>query len=72
MEKIQENNTVIFSNQRGLSTRICPRGSVAVCVGHTSISLHKADFLDLVDIIVATQQALLKDECSSHDHQTKH
>ena len=71
MEKIQDNNTVIFTNQRGLSTRICPRGSVAVCVGHTCVSLRKSDFLDLAEIIMATQQHLLEHDGFEHGH-TKH
>ena len=71
MEKIQDNNTVIFMNQRGLSTRICPRGSVAVCVGHTCVSLRKSDFLDLAEIIMATQQHLLEHDSFEHGH-TKH
>jgi hypothetical protein len=71
MEKIQEHNAIIFSNQRGLSARICPRGSVAVCIGHTCISLRKSDFLDLAEIIMATQQHVLAGECVEHG-QTKH
>ena len=71
MEKIQDNNTVIFMNKRGLSTRICPRGSVAVCVGHTCVSLHKSDFLDLAEIIMATQHHLLEHDGFAHGH-TKH
>ena len=71
MEKIQDNNTAIFTNQRGLSTRICPRVSVAVCVGHTCVSLRKSDFLDLAEIIIATQRHLLEHECFEHG-QTKH
>ena len=71
MEKIQDNNTVIFMNKRGLSTRICLRGSVAVCVGHTCVSLRKSDFLDLAEIIIATQQHLLEHDGFGHD-QTKH
>ncbi len=71
MEKIQDNNTVIFMNKRGLSTRICLRGSVAVCVGHTCVSLRKSDFLDLAEIIMATQQHLLEHDGFGHG-QTKH
>jgi len=71
MEKIQDNNTVIFMNKRGLSTRICLRGSVAVCVGHTCVSLRKSDFLDLAEIIIATQQHLLEHDGFGHG-QTKH
>ena len=71
MEKIQDDNTVIFMNKRGLSTRICPRGSVAVCVGHTCVSLRKSDFLDLAEIIMATQQHLLEHDGFGHG-QTKH
>ena len=71
MEKIQDNNTVVFMNQRGLSARICPRGSVAVCVGHTCVSLRKTDFLDLAEIVMATQQHLLQHECFEHG-ETKH
>lgn len=71
MEKIQDNNTVLFMNQRGLSTQVCPRGSVAVCVGHTCISLRKTDFLALAEIIMATQQHLLEHQSFEHG-QTKH
>ncbi len=71
MEKIQDNDTVLFVNHRGLSTRICPRGSVALCIGHTCVSLRKTDFLDLAEVITATQQHLLKHRSFEHD-QTKH
>ncbi len=71
MEKIQDDNTVLFMNQRGLSTRVCPHGSVALCVGHTCISLRRTDFLDLAEVIMATQQHLLEHQNCEHG-QTKH
>lgn len=51
--------TTIFSPQRGISVRVCPRGHVYLYVGHTCLSLSKADFLDLAQIVRATENRLL-------------
>ncbi len=32
----------VFSNQTGISTRVCPRGHVYLQVGHTCLTLRKS------------------------------
>jgi hypothetical protein len=43
--------STVFSNQQGIAVRVCPRGVVALSIGHTSLTLRKADFLRLAQII---------------------
>jgi hypothetical protein len=50
----------VFSNQTGISTRVCPRGHVYLQVGHTCLTLRKEDFLDLAKIVQATEHRLRK------------
>jgi hypothetical protein len=43
--------STVFSNQQGITARICPRGVIALSIGHTSVTLQKADFLRLARVI---------------------
>lgn len=41
----------VFSNQQGISARVCQRGVVALSIGHTSLTLRKSDFLRLARVV---------------------
>ena len=56
-----EQTATVFSNQAGITTRVCPRGHVYLQVGHTCLTLRREDFLDLAQIVRATAQRLLVD-----------
>jgi hypothetical protein len=43
--------STVFSNQQGIAARVCPRGLVALSIGHTSLTLQKVDFLRLAQVI---------------------
>ena len=55
-----EQTATVFSNQSGITTRVCLRGHVYLQVGHTRLTLRKEDFLDLVQIVQATEHRLRK------------
>jgi hypothetical protein len=48
--------TNVFSNQQGITARVCSRGIVALSVGHTCLTLRKEEFLRLAHIIRAEIQ----------------
>jgi len=54
-----EQTATVFSNQAGITVRVCPRGHVYLQVGHTCLTLHKEDFLDLAQVVRTTAQHLL-------------
>jgi hypothetical protein len=39
-----------------IQTRVCPCGSVYLYVGHTCVYLREEEFLDLAQVIQATEQ----------------
>lgn len=43
--------STVFSNQRGMAARVCPHGVIALSIGHTALTLQKADFLRLAQVI---------------------
>jgi hypothetical protein len=43
--------STVFSNQQGITARICPRGVIALSIGHTTVTLQQADFLRLAQAI---------------------
>ena len=53
-----EQPATVFSNQAGITTRVSPRGHVYLQVGHTCLTLRKEDFLDLAQIVQATERRL--------------
>ena len=55
-----EQTATVFSNQSGITTRVCPRGQVYLQVGHTCLTLRKEDFLDLAQVVQATEHRLRK------------
>jgi hypothetical protein len=48
---MKEHHSTVFSNQQGIIARVCPRGVIALSIGHTSVTLQKADFLRLAQVI---------------------
>jgi len=62
---MMEPTATVFSNQAGITTRVCPRGHVYLQVGHTCLTLRKEDFLDLAQVVRATAQRLLVDQPAS-------
>lgn len=51
--------TVISSTQMNIQAKVCPRGHVYLYVGHTCLSLHKDEFLDLAQVVQMTEKHLL-------------
>lgn len=43
--------STVFSNQQGIAARVCPRGVIALSIGHTALTLRKDDFLRLAQVI---------------------
>ena len=62
---MNDHTATVFSNQAGITVRVCPQGHVYLHVGHTCLTLRKTDFLDLAQIIRATAQHLLMDRRAS-------
>jgi len=60
-----EQTATVFSNQAGITTRVCPLGHVYLQVGHACLTLRKEDFLDLAQVVRATAQRLLVDHAAS-------
>jgi hypothetical protein len=57
---MKDHDMIVFSDQHGIAARICPRGVVALSIGHTSVTLQKADFLRLVQVIRGTESRVGK------------
>jgi hypothetical protein len=53
-----EHTATVFSNQAGITARVCSRGHVYLQVGHTCLTLRRQDFLDLAQIVQATERRL--------------
>jgi hypothetical protein len=51
---------VISSTQMHIQTKVCPRGHVYLYVGHTCLFLRQEEFLNLVQIVHATERHLLE------------
>jgi len=66
-----EQTATVFSNQAGITARVCSRGHVYLQVGHTCLTLHKQDFLELAQIVRTTEQRLLTDQPVS-PQETRH
>lgn len=48
---MEHHSSTVFSNQHGIVARVCSRGVIALSIGHTSLTLQKADFLRLAQVI---------------------
>lgn len=55
-----QRRAVISSSQMHIQTQICPRGHVYLYVGHTCLFLRHEEFLDLAQIVHATEKHLLE------------
>ena len=54
----EQDGTVISSPQMSIQAKVCPRGHVYLYVGHTCLFLRKDEFLDLAQIVQATEKHL--------------
>ena len=54
----------VFTNEAGITARVCPEGHVFLQVGHTCISFRKEHFVDLAQVVHAAERHIL--ETSSH------
>lgn len=52
--------SAVFSNQQGISARVCPRGVVALSIEHTSLTLRKFDFLRLAQVVRETKRQTVR------------
>jgi hypothetical protein len=48
---MKDHYTTIFSNQQGIVARVCSGGVISLSIGHASVTLQKADFLRLAQVI---------------------
>jgi hypothetical protein len=48
---MEHHYSTVFSNQQGIAARVCPRGVIALSIGHTALTLRRADFLRLAQVI---------------------
>lgn len=55
---MKEHQVTVFSDQQGVAARVCPRGVISLSIGHTSVTLQKADFLRLAQIIRGTESSI--------------
>lgn len=61
--------TVISSPQMNIKVKVCPRGHVYLYVGHTCLSLHKDEFLELAQVVHVTEQHVLENALPSPGEQ---
>lgn len=62
---MKEHHATVFSNQQGITARVCPRGVISLSIGHTSMTLQKTDFLRLAQVIRGTESRVFgrRDVC---------
>ena len=53
------NQPVQTAKAMNIRTRVCPCGSVYLYVGHTCMYLRQEEFLDLAQLIQATEQHMI-------------
>jgi hypothetical protein len=56
---MKEHTALIFSNQEGVTARVCPRGQIHLQVGYAGLTLPKDVFLDLAQVVRAVEMHLL-------------
>lgn len=61
---MEDKSMTTFSHPAGISARVCPRGHVYLYIGNTCVSLRKDDFLELAQIVRATENHLLVNQFS--------
>ncbi|MGE0823703.1 MAG: hypothetical protein AB7G75_03135 [Candidatus Binatia bacterium] len=57
-----QQRTVISSSQMHIQTKVCPRGHVYLYVGHACLFLQQEEFLNLAQIVHATEKHLLENQ----------
>jgi len=56
--------SVISSPQTAIRAKVCPCGNIYLYVGHTCVYLRQEEFLDLAQIVHATEDHLLEQQGS--------
>ena len=59
-QTMTEHTVTVFSNQAGITGRVRSHGHMSLQVGHTCFTLRRQDFLDLAQIVQATERRLRK------------
>ena len=54
----------VFTNDAGITARVCPQGHVYLQVGHTCLSFRTEHFVDLAQVVHAAERHIL--ETSPH------
>ncbi len=54
-QDLREQFVKVFTNDAGMTARVCPQGHVYLQVGHTCISFRKEHFVDLAQIVHAAE-----------------
>jgi len=57
-QTMTEHTVTVFSNQAGITGRVRSHGHMSLQVGHTCFTLRRQDFLDLAQIVQATERRL--------------
>ena len=57
-----QHRTSISSLPMAIHTKVCPCGSVYLYVGHTCVYLRQEEFLDLAQLVQATERYMLGQE----------
>lgn len=67
---MKEHYSTVFSTQQGIAARVCPRGVIALSIGHTSMTLPKTDFLRLAQVIRSAESCVFGrgEVCSEERH----
>ena len=63
-QDLQDQFAKVFTNEAGITARVCPEGHVFLQVGHTCISFRKEHFVDLAQVVHAAERHIL--ETSPH------
>ncbi|HXG20539.1 MAG TPA: hypothetical protein VNN62_15875, partial [Methylomirabilota bacterium] len=48
---MEQHYSTVFSNSQGITARVCPRGIIALSIGHSSLTLRATDFLRLAQVV---------------------
>lgn len=55
---MEQHYSTVFSNSQGITARVCPRGIIALSIGHTSLTLRATDFLRLAQVVRSAEMHL--------------
>ena len=61
----------VFTNETGITARVCPQGHVYLHVGHTCATFRKEQFIDLAHVVAAAERHLAETD-TEWSSQTRH